>query len=47
MDKDTSQMILAGMGELHLEVLKHRLEKEYKIEAYLGPLQVCETPLYQ
>jgi elongation factor G len=39
-DKDTSQMILAGMGELHLEVIKHRLEKEYGVDAYLGPLQV-------
>ncbi|XP_053405028.1 ribosome-releasing factor 2, mitochondrial-like isoform X3 [Mercenaria mercenaria] len=40
-DKETSQMILSGMGELHIEVIKHRLEKEYGVEPYLGPLQIA------
>ncbi|XP_064602469.1 ribosome-releasing factor 2, mitochondrial-like [Liolophura sinensis] len=40
-DKDTGQTILAGMGELHMEVIKERILKEYGIEVEMGPLQVA------
>ncbi|MCL2743157.1 MAG: elongation factor G [Planctomycetaceae bacterium] len=30
-NEETSQMLISGMGELHLEVIKHRLEREYKV----------------
>ncbi|KAK5647699.1 hypothetical protein RI129_002591 [Pyrocoelia pectoralis] len=44
---ETGQTVLAGMGELHLEIIKDRILKEYKIDAQLGPLQIsyCETPI--
>ena len=29
------------MGELHLEIIRDRIQKEYKVEAELGPLQVA------
>ena len=29
------------MGELHLEIIRDRIHKEYKVEAELGPLQVA------
>nr|XP_022907162.1 ribosome-releasing factor 2, mitochondrial isoform X2 [Onthophagus taurus] len=46
-DPDTNQIILGGMGELHLEIIKDRLLKEYKVEATLGKLQISyrEAPL--
>ncbi|KAF5293265.1 hypothetical protein FQR65_LT11005 [Abscondita terminalis] len=46
-DSDTGQTVLAGMGELHLEIIKDRILKEYKIEAELGPLQIAyrEAPI--
>jgi len=33
-------MILKGMGELHLEVIQHRLKKQFGVDAYLGQFQV-------
>lgn len=44
---ETGQTVLAGMGELHLEIIKDRLLKEYKIDADLGPLQIAyrEAPI--
>ncbi|KAK3595516.1 hypothetical protein CHS0354_021616 [Potamilus streckersoni] len=38
---DTGQTILSGMGELHLDVIKNRILKEYKVDAYMGPLQIA------
>ena len=38
---ENGQMTVSGMGELHIEILKDRLMKEYGIHAYLGPLQVA------
>jgi elongation factor G len=35
-DEETGRMILSGMGELHLEVTRNRLEKEFRIPAYFG-----------
>ncbi|XP_075222961.1 mitochondrial ribosome recycling factor 2 isoform X2 [Lycorma delicatula] len=40
-DTDTGQTILGGMGELHLEIIKQRIESEYKVEVDLGPLQIA------
>ena len=37
---EQQQMVLSGMGELHLDIIKDRLLREYGIEAYFGPLQV-------
>jgi elongation factor G len=35
-DKDTGQTLLSGMGELHLEILKDRMFREYKVQANAG-----------
>lgn len=40
-DPETDQIVLAGMGELHLEIIKERIRKEYKIDVDLGPLQIA------
>ncbi|KAJ8891472.1 hypothetical protein PR048_004000 [Dryococelus australis] len=40
-DGDTGQTVLGGMGELHLEVVRNRLESEYRVEVDLGPLQIA------
>jgi len=39
-DEDTGQIILSGMGELHLEVILERLRREYKLEPRAGKPQV-------
>lgn len=39
-DKETGQTIIAGMGELHLEILVERLRREYRVEAIIGKPQV-------
>lgn len=39
-DKETGQMIIAGMGELHLEVLKNRMLSEYNVNANVGAPRV-------
>ncbi len=39
-DADTGQTIISGMGELHLEVLVHRLEREFGVKANVGRPQV-------
>ncbi len=39
-DPETSQLIIAGMGELHLEVLSHRIRDEYKVNAIVGKPKV-------
>jgi elongation factor G len=40
-DEETGQTIIAGMGELHLEVLVDRLVREFKVEANVGKPQVA------
>jgi len=40
-DDDTGQTIIAGMGELHLEVLVNRMRSDYKVEANIGKPQVA------
>jgi elongation factor G len=39
-DKETGQSIIAGMGELHLEIIVDRLRREFKVEANVGRPQV-------
>ena len=39
-DADTGQTIIAGMGELHLEIIVDRLLREFKVEANVGAPQV-------
>ncbi|PIE68402.1 MAG: elongation factor G, partial [Deltaproteobacteria bacterium] len=40
-DKDTGQTIISGMGELHLEIIVHRLLHEFKVGAKVGTPQVA------
>lgn len=40
-DEETGQTIIAGMGELHLEIIVDRLLREFKIEANIGKPQVA------
>jgi elongation factor G len=40
-DEETNQVIIAGMGELHLEVLIDRMLREFKVEANVGKPQVA------
>ena len=42
-NQDTGQTIIAGMGELHLEILVDRLLREFKVEANVGTPQVAYT----
>ena len=39
-DSETGQTIMAGMGELHLDILVDRLRREFKVEANIGAPQV-------
>jgi len=40
-DPDTGQIILAGMGELHLEIIRDRMKREFKVEATSGKPQIA------
>jgi len=40
-DEETGQTIIAGMGELHLEIIVDRLLREFKVEANVGKPQVA------
>ncbi|MCL4150070.1 UNVERIFIED_CONTAM: hypothetical protein GTU68_016044 [Idotea baltica] len=40
-DQETGQTIIAGMGELHLEVIQQRLHREFKVETNIGKPQVA------
>ena len=39
-DKDTGQMLMSGMGTLHLEVKKHRLERDFRLKVRVGKPRV-------
>jgi len=39
-DEETGEVIIAGMGELHLDVIVDRLKREFKVEANVGAPQV-------
>ena len=40
-DEETGQVILSGMGELHLEILVDRMKREFRVEANVGKPQVA------
>ena len=40
-DEETGQTIIAGMGELHLEIIRDRLVREFKVEANAGKPQIA------
>jgi elongation factor G len=39
-DEETSETVIAGMGELHLEIYVERIRREYKVEVEVGPPKV-------
>ncbi len=41
LDQETGETIMAGMGELHLEILTDRMKREFKVEAQVGRPQVA------
>jgi elongation factor G len=41
LDEETGQTIIAGMGELHLDILVDRMRREFKVEANIGKPQVA------
>ena len=45
-EENFGQTVIQGMGELHLEIIKDRILKEYKLKAYFGPLNIAykESP---
>ena len=40
-DEETSQTIISGMGELHLDIIVDRMKREFKVEANIGAPQVA------
>jgi len=40
-DEETGQTIIAGMGELHLDIIRDRLLREFKVEAQVGKPQIA------
>ena len=40
-DEETGQTVIAGMGELHLEIIVDRMKREFKVEANVGPPMVA------
>jgi elongation factor G len=40
-DEETGQVIISGMGELHLEIIVDRMKREFKVEANIGAPQVA------
>ena len=40
-DQESGQMVLAGMGELHLDVIVERIKREFKVEANVGAPKVA------
>ena len=43
---DNGTIVLSGMGELHMDIVVERIKNDFKVDAYIGPLQVAyrETP---
>ena len=40
-DKESGQVVIAGMGELHLDIIRDRLEREFKVHCQVGRPQVA------
>ena len=43
-DEESGEIIMSGMGELHLEVYAERIRREYGIECVIGNPKVCRPP---
>ena len=41
LDAETGQLIIGGMGELHLEIVLERIRSDFGVDASLGPFQVA------
>ena len=41
LDPDTGETVIAGMGELHLDIIKDRILKEFGVDVHLGTLQIA------
>ncbi len=41
LDPETNQTVIAGMGELHLEIMVDRMMREFKVEANVGAAPSC------
>ena len=41
LNPETGQMIISGMGELHLEILRHRIERDFKMQIRVGEPRVA------
>lgn len=39
--ESTGEIQIAGMGELHIEIVRDRIKREFKVEPHLGPLQIA------
>jgi len=46
-DPETNQTVIAGMGELHLEILVDRMLREFKVEANIGAPQVSNRETFR
>jgi len=46
-DEETSQTLISGMGELHLDIIVDRMRREFKVEANIGNPQVSYRETYQ
>lgn len=40
-NQETGQTLLSGMGELHIEILHHRLLEHYNLKTYIGKMQIA------
>ena len=46
-DKDTGQTLMSGMGTLHLEVKRHRLERDFRLKVRVGKPRVSYREMLQ
>ncbi|KAK5980206.1 hypothetical protein GCK32_003635 [Trichostrongylus colubriformis] len=44
-DSETGQTIIEAMGELHMEIIKNRLVRDYDLDVFVGPLQIAYREL--
>ncbi|VDD91051.1 unnamed protein product [Enterobius vermicularis] len=46
LDNDTLQTVIEAMGELHIEIVKDRLYRDYGLKVFMGPLQVAYREIF-
>lgn len=46
MDNDNGQLLLSGMGELHLDVIKQRIKREFHLTPYYSQMRVAYKYIY-